>query len=87
MALAILICLLSMGTQLALGLLVLAKSPGHRVNQVFALLMFLFFLWSFGELLLMSLPFQVALPKLLFTPIVLLPYVFAWFAAIFPKRW
>ncbi len=87
MGLPLLLCALSMGTQALLGLLVLARAPHQRVNQIFGLLLFLFFLWSTAELLLIWLPFSPWLPRLLFTPIVLLPYVFAWFTAIFPQRW
>ncbi|NLI77392.1 MAG: serine/threonine-protein phosphatase [Candidatus Riflebacteria bacterium] len=87
MGLPILLCALSMGTQAILGLLVLARAPGQRVNQLFALLLLLFFWWSLGELLLITLPFNHFLPKLLFTPILLLPYLFARFTAIFPQRW
>ncbi|RCK81713.1 MAG: Serine phosphatase RsbU, regulator of sigma subunit [Candidatus Ozemobacter sibiricus] len=87
MGLPLLLCALSMGTQALLGLLVVARAPRQRVNQVFGLLLFLFFLWSAAEFLLIWRPFAPWLARLLFTPIILLPYVFAWFTAIFPQRW
>jgi len=86
MQLATLLCFLSMGTHFILGALVLSRSPRNPVNRVFSLLLFLFLLWALGELLTIYFGCSETLIKLLFTPIVLLPYVFSRFAAIFPRR-
>lgn len=91
---------LAIAVHLGLGVLVLMRAPRRPVNQCFSVLLFLFFLWSFAELMLIcigtpvippgTLPAGGAPPRwllyLLLTPMLLLPPVFALFTALFPRR-
>lgn len=52
MVLAALLCGLAMAIHLALGILVLLRAPRQPTNQCFSFLLFLFFVWSLAELLL-----------------------------------
>ncbi|HNW35217.1 MAG TPA: hypothetical protein PKM25_09820, partial [Candidatus Ozemobacteraceae bacterium] len=54
MVLATLLSGIAMAVHLALGALVLMRAPRQPVNQCFSFLLFLFFVWSLAELLLIS---------------------------------
>lgn len=75
-----------MTVHLVLGLLVFWRAPGQSANRVFSLLLLLFFSWSLGELLIISFGPKPLLLALQFTPVVLLPWAFALFTALFPRR-
>ncbi|MBP7632848.1 SpoIIE family protein phosphatase [Candidatus Ozemobacteraceae bacterium] len=89
MLLASLLCGLAMAIHLALGVLVLMRAPRQPTNQCFSVLLFLFFVWSLAEILLVSRSApqpSIRLVYLLMTPIFLLPPAFALFTALFPRR-
>jgi len=54
MVLATLLSGIAMAVHLALGALVLMRAPRQPVNQCFSFLLFLFFVWSLAELLLIN---------------------------------
>lgn len=81
-----LISLIALGVQTTLGILVLYRSPRNPENQCFSFLLFLFAFWSGTELLIMDRGLSPLLGKLLFSPMIVLPLVFAIFTAIFPRR-
>ncbi|MBF0498659.1 MAG: SpoIIE family protein phosphatase [Candidatus Riflebacteria bacterium] len=80
------ICLAAMAFHLCLSLLVLWRAPHKSANRLFSLLLGLFFFWSLGEFLLIYSGPRPIFYRLLFTPVILLPYVFALFTAHFPRR-
>ncbi len=89
MLLASLLCGLAMAIHLALGVLVLARAPRQPTNQCFSVLLFLFFVWSLAEILLVTRGApqpSMRLVNMLMTPIFLLPPAFALFTALFPRR-
>lgn len=89
MLLASLLCGLAMAIHLALGVLVLMRAPRQPTNQCFSFLLFLFFVWSLAEILLVTRGASqpgMQLVNLLMTPIFLLPPAFALFTALFPRR-
>ncbi|HOT27825.1 MAG TPA: SpoIIE family protein phosphatase [Candidatus Ozemobacteraceae bacterium] len=89
MLLASLLCGLAMAIHLALGVLVLMRAPRQQTNQCFSVLLFLFFVWSLAELLLVTRGAPqpgTRLVNLLLTPMFLLPPAFALFTALFPRR-
>lgn len=89
MLLASLLCGLAMAIHLALGVLVLARAPRQPTNQCFSVLLFLFFVWSLAEILLVTRGARqpgMLLVNLLMTPIFLLPPAFALFTSLFPRR-
>ncbi len=86
MEVATLFCIVAMVTHAFLGLLVFFKSPGNSINRTFAVLLGLFFLWSLCELIIMQRGYSLVLVKAMCTPVAILPYVFALFAALFPRR-
>lgn len=92
MLLASLLCGLAMAIHLALGVLVLMRAPRQPTNQCFSVLLFLFFVWSLAEILLVTRGTtgiaqpSTRLVSLLLTPMFLLPPAFALFTALFPRR-
>lgn len=89
MLLASLLCGLAMAIHLALGVLVLMRAPRQQTNQCFSVLLFLFFVWSLAEILLVTRGAPqpgTRLVNLLLTPMFLLPPAFALFTALFPRR-
>lgn len=86
MPITALVCLAAMTIHICLGGLVLWRAPHRPANRVFSILLFLFFFWSCGEFLLVQFGPRPLFYKLLFTPIILLPYVFALFTALFPRK-
>ncbi|MBF0545412.1 MAG: SpoIIE family protein phosphatase [Candidatus Riflebacteria bacterium] len=80
------LCIVAMCTHVILGLLVLFRSPKKPSNQLFALILFLFFLWSLAEAIVLSNGISLLTLSLLFTPPILLSYFFCVFSAIFPRK-
>ncbi len=86
MHLAIFFAAMSMVTHFVMGCLVLVRSPRNPAHRTFSGMLFLFFVWSFAELMLLTSPETPVFRSVLLTPIVTLPYLFARFAALFPRR-
>ncbi len=85
MSVSIFLCIISILTQLTLGLLVFVRGPLKKPNQIFSFQLLLFLIWTAGELNLIYNGISDLGIKLMFTPAVLLAYFFCVFAAIFPE--
>lgn len=72
--------------QASLAFLVMAKDTGRVQNRLFSLQLFLFCCWSGAELYLIYHGIDAFGIKLLFTPALLLAYVFCIFTAIYPEH-
>jgi hypothetical protein len=86
MSIAEVFCIVAMVTHLTLGTIVLIRSPRNPINIHFSILLALFFAWSLGELLMMRRGMDLFHVRVLFTPVALLPFFFARFTALFPKK-
>lgn len=82
---SLVLCAVAMLVHLLLAGLVLHRAPRKTVNQVFAVLLMLFFLWDLAELLILLCGPHPHLVRLLFTPVATLPYGLALFIALFPR--
>ena len=71
--------------QATLAMVVMVKDPGRMQNRLFSLQLLLFCLWSGAELYLIYFGVNATGIKLLFTPAILLSYVFCIFTAIYPE--
>lgn len=72
--------------QAILALVVMAKDPRRAQNRLFSLQLLLFCCWSGAELYLIYYGVDAFGIKLLFTPALLLAYVFCIFTAIYPEH-
>ncbi|MBU1108628.1 MAG: SpoIIE family protein phosphatase [Candidatus Riflebacteria bacterium] len=72
--------------QATLAMVVMLKDPGRTQNRLFSLQLLLFCFWSGAELYLLYGGVSLTGIKLLFTPAILLAYVFCIFTAIYPEN-
>lgn len=86
MSFAAFLCVVAMTVHLIIGFLVFWRAPGQAANRVFSLLLLLFFFWSLGELLIITYGASALRLAFQFTPVILLPWAFALFTALFPRR-
>ncbi|MBF0408834.1 MAG: SpoIIE family protein phosphatase [Candidatus Riflebacteria bacterium] len=80
------LCIAAMLTHFILGMLVIIRSPGKSSNQLFSLILLLFFFWALAEGAVLYTGLNRLTLSLLFTPPVLLAYFFSIFSAVFPAK-